>query len=109
MFLSKEASNNDERLKMEMMVASMGESPEESTERVWKKNGFFGDQRADLTIKKANFSQNTLVYVNNGSVIPVKVGHAIYLEYVILTQICLWQTRHLKLTLIVINIWIMKF
>ena len=27
MFLSKEASNKDERLKMEMMVASMGESP----------------------------------------------------------------------------------
>ena len=27
MFLSKEASNKDERLKMEMMVVSMGESP----------------------------------------------------------------------------------
>ena len=27
MFLSKEASNKDERLKMEMMVDSMGESP----------------------------------------------------------------------------------
>ena len=27
MFLSKEASNKDERLKMEMMVASMGEFP----------------------------------------------------------------------------------
>ena len=66
MFLSKEASTKDERLKMEMMVASMGESPKKSTERVWKKNDFFGDQRTDLIIKKANFPENTLVYINNG-------------------------------------------
>ena len=70
-----------------MMVVSMGESPEKSTEFVCKENGFFGDQRADLTIKKANFPENTLVYINNGSVTPVKGGHAIYLEYVILTKI----------------------
>ena len=41
MLLMKEASNKDERLKMEMMVASMGESPEKSTESVWKENAFF--------------------------------------------------------------------
>ena len=69
------------------MVASMGESPEKSTECVRKENVFFGDQRADLTIKKANFPENTLVYNNNGSVTLVKGGHAIYLEYVILAQI----------------------
>ena len=38
MFLLMKASNQDERLKMEMMVASMGESPEKSTECVWKEN-----------------------------------------------------------------------
>ena len=81
------ASNKDERLKMEMMVASMGESPEKSTECVWKENWFFGDQRADLTINKAKFPENTLVYINNGSVTPVKGVHAIYLEYVISAQI----------------------
>ena len=41
MFLTNGVSNNDERLKMEMMVASMGDSPEKSTERVWKEDGFF--------------------------------------------------------------------
>ena len=87
MFLSKEVSNKVERLKMEMMVASMGESFEKSTERVWKENGIFGDKRADLTIKKANFPENKLVYINNGSVTPVNGGHAIYLGYVILAQI----------------------
>ena len=38
MFLVMEASNKDERLKMEMMVASVGEYPEKSTECVWKEN-----------------------------------------------------------------------
>ena len=86
MLLMKEASNKDERLKMEMMVASMGESPEKSTERICKGNVFFGDQRADLTIKKANFPENTLVYISNVSAAPVKGGHAVFLEYVILAQ-----------------------
>ena len=52
-----------------------------------RKMVFFGDQRAGLTIKKANFPENTLVYISNGSVTPVKGRHAIYLEYVILAQI----------------------
>ena len=74
MFSLKEASNKDERLKMEMMVASMGESPKKSTQRVWRENGFFGDQRTDLTIKKTNFGENTLVYINNGSVTRLRLG-----------------------------------
>ena len=69
------------------MLVSMGESSEKSTERVSKENGFFGDQRADPTIKKANFPENTLVYINNGSLTPVKGGHAIFFEYVILAKI----------------------
>ena len=56
MFLSKEASNNDERLKMEMIVASMGESPEESTERVWKENVFFWRSESLSYHQKSQFS-----------------------------------------------------
>ena len=49
---------------------------------------FFGDQRTDLTINKANFPGNTLAYVNNGSISAVRRGQtAIYLDYVILAQI----------------------
>ena len=44
MFLSKEDSNEDERLKMEMVV-SMGESLEKSTARVWKEKRIFGGIR----------------------------------------------------------------
>ena len=87
LFLSKEASNKDVNLKTQMMIAMKEDKAESSTERIWKENGFFKDQRTDLTIGKANFPENTLVYVNNGSITPVKGGHAMYLEFVILRQI----------------------
>ena len=48
---------------------------------------FFKDQRTDLTIVKANFPENTLVYVNQGSISPVKNSYAIYLDFVIMAQI----------------------
>ena len=65
LFLSKGASNKDENIKMQMfsMKDDKGES---STEHVWKENGFFGDKRTDLTIVKANFPENTLVYSSQG-------------------------------------------
>ena len=90
LFLSKEASNKDESLKMQMILSMKdhkGESSGGTLECVWRKNGFFGDQRTDLTIVKANFPEKTLVYVNNGSITPVKGGHAMYLDFVILAQI----------------------
>ena len=87
-FMSKEATNKDKRLKMETMFSLKDDRPEKSTEKLWKENGFFGDQRTDLTIGKPNFPENTLVYVNNGSVSVVKGGQqAIYLDHVILAQI----------------------
>ena len=84
LFLSKEASNKDVNLKTQMMIAMKEDKAESSTERIWKENGFFKNQRTDLTIGKANFSENMLVYVNNCSITPVKGGHAMYLEFAIL-------------------------
>ena len=54
---------------------------------MWKENGFFNDQRTDLTIVKGNFPENTLVYVNNGTITPVKGAQAMYVKFVILAQI----------------------
>ena len=84
LFLSKEASNKDVNLKTQMMIAMKEDKAESSTESIWKENGFFKEQRTDLTIGTSNFPENTLVYVNNGSIWPVKGGHAMYLEFVIL-------------------------
>ena len=61
LFLSKEASNKDTNLKTQMMIAMKEDKAESSTERIWKENSFFKDQRTDLTIVKPNFPENTLV------------------------------------------------
>ena len=68
------------------MIAMKEDKAENSTELIWKENGFFKDQRTDLPIVKPNFPENSIVYVNNGSITPVKGGHARYLEFVILAQ-----------------------
>ena len=60
----------------------------EANEKIWKEFVFFKDQRFELTISKANFPENTLVYINQGSLSVVKGGEkAIYLDFVILGQI----------------------
>ena len=87
LFLSKEASNKDVNLKTQIMIAMKEDKAESSTESIWKENGFFKEQITDLTIAKPNFPENTLCYVNNGSITPVKGGHSMYLEYVIIGQI----------------------
>ena len=66
---SKEATNKDDSLKIQMMVSLNDDKADSSSaENIWKANWFLGDQRPDLTIIKANFLENTLVYMNNGSI-----------------------------------------
>ena len=86
MFLSSETQNQNPKTNSQMMV-SLGESKESNTEKIWEEPGFFKDQRVDLTIPKANFPENTLVSVNQGSISQMKDEEAIYLEYVVLGQI----------------------
>lgn len=81
-FLLKETSTKDQQLKSQMMI-SFKDDDSKKTECVWKENGFFNDQRIDLTIPKPNFAENRLVYVNQGTISVVKGGYAIYLEFVI--------------------------
>ena len=86
MYLSSESMSQNQKTKSQMLV-SLGETKDSNTEKIWEESGFFKEQRIDLTIRKANFPENTLCYVNQGSVSQVKDGEAIYLEYVILGQI----------------------
>ena len=85
MFLSSESQSQNQKTKSRMMV-SLGWSKESNTEKIWEEPGFFQDQRVDLTIPKANFPENTLVYVNQGTISQMKDGEAIYLDYVVLGQ-----------------------
>ena len=85
--MSKEATSKDLQLKSQM-VLSVTDDELKGSEKIWKDFGFFGDQRAELTILKANFPENCLVYVNQGQLSIVKGGEkAIYLDFIVLGQI----------------------
>ena len=86
MYLSKEVHNQNEKSKTQMMV-SLADDKDKNTEKIFGENGFFKDQRIDLTIPKSNFPENTLCYINQGTISAMKEGEAIYLEYVVLGQI----------------------
>lgn len=87
MFLSKEASNKDQKLKAQMPV-SFQDDESKNTEHVWQESGFFDDHRSDLNIPKVNFPENTLCYVNQESVSLVKGGgQEIYLKFVVIRQL----------------------
>ena len=58
------------------------------SKKIWAKDGFFGEQPSDLTLLKADFPENLLVYVNQGTVSTVKCGdQAIYLVTIVLGQV----------------------
>ena len=70
------------------MVLLFQDDESKGTERIWLESGFFGGQRAELTIQKANFPENTLVFVNQGTVSLFKGREkAVYLDYVVIGQI----------------------
>ena len=62
---SKEATNKDNQLMTQMLV-SFQDDESKGSEKVWLESGFFGDQRAELTIVNTNFPENTFFYVNQG-------------------------------------------
>ena len=87
MILSKEATEKDRQMKMKLFM-SIDNSDSSPSEKIWVNNGFFGDQRSDLTVSKEKFPENTHLYVNQGVITNLKAGeHAVYLDYVVLAQI----------------------
>ena len=87
LYLSQEATNKDQQLKSQMLI-SFQDDETKGSENIWVESGFFGDQRSELTIQKANFHENTLCYINQGSVSLVKSNEkAMYLVFVVLGQI----------------------
>ena len=86
MFLSKEATSKDQQLKTKMAL-SFQDDEYKNTEKLQQESGFFDNHRSNLTIPKANFLENALVYVNQGSVSLFKGGgQATYLEFVVCGQ-----------------------
>ena len=71
MYLSKDATEKDRQLKMQMFML-IDKDDSSSSEQIWVKNGFFGDKRSNLTVRKENFPENALVYCNQGDVYKLK-------------------------------------
>ena len=74
MLLSKEANTKDTQLKSQLLLSFTDDDPSKGSESIWLESGYFCNQRAELTIQKANFPENTLIYVNQLYGSLVKVG-----------------------------------
>ena len=87
LLMEKEMSEGDKNLKMKLLFAE-DSTVNKSNETLWAKDGFFNEQRSELTLSKANFPENTLIYINQARISTVKAGEqAIYMTNVILAQI----------------------
>ena len=87
LYLSKEATSKDQQLKTQMLL-SFQDDESKGSEKIWLESGFFGDQSAELTILKANFPENMLCYINQGTVSVAKGGEKVlYLDFIVLCQI----------------------
>ena len=87
LFFGCELTRKGRSLKTQMMISSNKCEVVKSSERIWYDNGFFSDQRADFNLSKNIFPENTLVYVNQGTISTVKNDLAIYINCLILGQV----------------------
>ena len=87
LLLSKEMTDKDKSMKTQLMLKS---EPQNKLlgEQIWKKNGFFKDVRAQLSLEKVNIPENCLIYINQGFLSTVKNGEiAMYLDNFIIGQL----------------------
>ena len=87
LLLSKEMTDKDKSMKTQLMLKS---EPQNKLlgEQIWKKNGFFKDVRAQLSLQKVNIPENCLIYINQGFLSTVKNGEiAMYLDNFIIGQL----------------------
>ena len=87
LLLSKEMTDKDKSMKTQLMFKSKQEN-KLSGEKIWKKDGFFKDVRADLNLEKVNIPENCLLYANQGFLSTVKSGEiAMYLHNFVIGQL----------------------
>ena len=87
LLLSKEMTDKDKSMKTQLLFKSKQED-KLSGEKIWKKNGFFKDVKAQLNLEKVNLPENCLFYVNQGFLSTVKSGEiAMYFHNFIIGQL----------------------
>ena len=89
MLSTRETTNKDTQLKTQLLM-SYADDDSKGSKRAWPQFGYFGDLLAELTILKASFPENCLIYINQATVSLVKGGEkAVHCDYVIIAQIML--------------------
>ena len=78
MFLSREATEKDHSLKAKILISSDMAEKKKNGELIWLKNEYFSDQRADCSMSKKNFLENSLIYLNQGTISSIKNELAVY-------------------------------
>ena len=87
LLLSKEMTDKDKSMKTQLLYKPKQEN-KLSGEKIWKKDGFFKDVRAELNLEKVNIPENCLFYANQGFLSTVKRGEiAMYLHNFIIGQL----------------------
>ena len=87
LLLSKEMTDKDKSMKTQLLYKPKQEN-KLSGEKIWKKDGFFKDVRAELNLEKVNIPENCLFYANQGFLSTVKSGEiAMYLHNFIIGQL----------------------
>ena len=86
LFLTKETPDKHRSLKTQLLLATNLQKTEKIS--VWKKFGYFSDERANFNIGKKNFPENALCYVNQCYLSTVKTGElAMYNHNFIIGQL----------------------
>ena len=70
--LSKEASEKDRSLKTQLILSTNSQPEKITGGMLWRNNGFFSDERADLNVEKKNFPKNDVCYINQAFLPNVK-------------------------------------
>ena len=84
MTLWKELNKKDRSLKSQLLITSPEEKKQNPSQCVFSENGFLGDVSSDFNIHKKDFPENTLAYINQGSLTTYKSERLIYTDYVII-------------------------
>ena len=89
LLLTKEATDKDRSLKTQLLMATDSQKVEKIRgELVWKKFGYFGDEKTDFNIEKRYFPENALCIINQAYLSTVKNGElAIYNDNFIIRQL----------------------
>ena len=88
MLLSKEMTDKDRSMKIQLLIRSNDGDDKLSGEKVWNENGFFKDIRPELNLEKVSMPENSLFYVNQAFISTVKNGYiAMYVQNFIIGQL----------------------